>query len=243
MPGVKAILLRGSTFEGRPNVKVINWGNSVVSDEVAKCQVINDPSKVKLVINKIEFFKAIDLVPERNRPRIPKWTTDARVAIAWANEGHEVVGRQLVESNSGKGIIFSSDGDREEFANCRLYTRYIKKKMEYRVHVAFGETIFIQKKVLRRVDDLGNPIAPVDVDFRVRSHLRGFIFVHNEVNPPQDVIDQALKAVQAVGLDFGAVDVIWNAHEQRAYVLEINSAPGLEGETVQAYVRAFEEHL
>jgi glutathione synthase/RimK-type ligase-like ATP-grasp enzyme len=43
----------------------------------------------------------------------------------------------------------------------------------------------------------------------------------------------------ASGLDFGAVDVIWNERQQRAYVLEINSAPGLEGTTIDDYVRYF----
>jgi D-alanine-D-alanine ligase-like ATP-grasp enzyme len=44
-------------------------------------------------------------------------------------------------------------------------------------------------------------------------------------------------------LDFGAVDVIWNEKQQRAYVLEVNTAPGLEGQTVDDYARGIKENF
>src|SRR5690606_32924060 len=77
------------------------------------------------------------------------------------------------------------------------------------------------------------------VNFMIRNHRNGFIFQRNEITIPADVEVQATKAFEASGLDFGAVDVIWNEHEGRAYVLEINSAPGLEGTTLDNYVAAF----
>jgi glutathione synthase/RimK-type ligase-like ATP-grasp enzyme len=46
-------------------------------------------------------------------------------------------------------------------------------------------------------------------------------------------------AVAALGLDFGGVDVIWNERRQMAYVLEVNTACGLEGQTVNDYAEAF----
>jgi len=49
----------------------------------------------------------------------------------------------------------------------------------------------------------------------------------------------ALAAVSALGLDFGAVDIIYNEHENQYYVLEVNTAPGLEGTTVEKYAEAF----
>ena len=41
------------------------------------------------------------------------------------------------------------------------------------------------------------------------------------------------------GLTFGAIDVIWNEHQQKAFVLEINTAPGIEGTTVEKYAAKF----
>jgi len=48
----------------------------------------------------------------------------------------------------------------------------------------------------------------------------------------------SIAAVDALCLDFGAVDIIYNEHEDKYYVLEVNSAPGLEGTTLEKYVEA-----
>jgi D-alanine-D-alanine ligase-like ATP-grasp enzyme len=48
----------------------------------------------------------------------------------------------------------------------------------------------------------------------------------------------SVEAVAALGLDFGAVDIIEDK-EGNFYVLEINTAPGLEGHTVTSYAKAF----
>lgn len=61
------------------------------------------------------------------------------------------------------------------------------------------------------------------------------------INPPAQVTEQSLNAIGVIGLDFGAVDVIWNQQKQMAYVLEINTAPGLEGTTLENYIKAFKE--
>jgi hypothetical protein len=50
---------------------------------------------------------------------------------------------------------------------------------------------------------------------------------------------EALRAVLALNLDFGAVDVIYNQHRDRAYVLEVNTAPGIAEYTTNVYA----EHL
>jgi glutathione synthase/RimK-type ligase-like ATP-grasp enzyme len=59
------------------------------------------------------------------------------------------------------------------------------------------------------------------------------------VSAPNTVEEQAIKAVQALGLDFGSVDVIWNERHSLPYVLEVNTAPGLVGTTVTNFVNAF----
>ena len=43
------------------------------------------------------------------------------------------------------------------------------------------------------------------------------------------------------GLDFGAVDVLWNERQQKAYVCEVNTAPGLEGITLDNYLKEIKE--
>ena len=47
---------------------------------------------------------------------------------------------------------------------------------------------------------------------------------------PKQVLDESIKAVEALGLNFAGVVVIFNQHEAKAYVLECNTALGLEPE-------------
>jgi len=148
------------------------------------------------------------------------------------SEKKAVVCRTILNGHSGAGIVIATN--EEELVDAPLYVEYIPKKEEYRVHIFKGEVLHCQRKA-RKLEH------PADkVNWQIRNHANGFIF---EIKEPEDVpemcIEQALLAVQAVGLDFGAVDVIWNEKQQKAYVLEINTAPGLEGSTLDKYVEAF----
>ena len=79
----------------------------------------------------------------------------------------------------------------------------------------------------------------------MRSHAKGWVFCREGVNPPQVVLDQALLAVKALGLDFSAVDVIYNESENKAYILECNSAMGIEenSTSLTRYTNAFKKVL
>jgi D-alanine-D-alanine ligase-like ATP-grasp enzyme len=74
----------------------------------------------------------------------------------------------------------------------------------------------------------------------VRNLANGFVYVFDEA-PPACVKEEAIKALESTGLAFGAVDVIYNQQQDKAYVLEINTAPGLEQRTAEAYALAFKE--
>ena len=77
-------------------------------------------------------------------------------------------------------------------------------------------------------------------DMHIRSNTRGWKFI--SVKPlglGQEFRNLAIKAVKAVGLDFGAVDCCVD-EEGDSYVIEINSGPGLEKTAFDKYVEAFE---
>ena len=118
----------------------------------------------------------------------------------------------------------------EQVVQAPLYTKYVKKKSEFRVHVFDNEVIHVQEKRRRA--------GVEDVDNQIRNHDNGWVFCVQNVEAPADVTDQALRAVRAAGVDFGAVDVIYNQKKNEAYVLEINTAPGLEGTTLEKYADA-----
>lgn len=222
-----------SKFRGRPNRTVLNWGASRLPEETAVCRVLNPALPVLRASNKLMFFQTMS-VP--GGPRVPEWTTDPTDALDWHNKGHEVVGRRTVTGHSGEGIVFFSENDIDDLMSLPLYTKYKKKKEEFRVHFVRGKVVDVQKKLLRTTDDAGNKIDPKTIDFRVRNLSNGFVFGRNDIRVHDDVIEQATKAFNLSGLDFGAIDVIFSKNEQKAYVLEINTAPGLQGTTLTNYI-------
>ncbi len=54
----------------------------------------------------------------------------------------------------------------------------------------------------------------------------------------------AIACMQVLGLCFGAVDVLYNEKQNKAYVLEVNSSPGLSGEeTLKRYTEEFKRYV
>lgn len=228
--GYKRLRREGSLFKGRPDKVVINWGCSEVSDEVAKCTIINRPECVAVAANKLSCFVSM----ENGGVSIPPFTTERATAAMWLVGGNAVVVRTILNGNSGAGIVLAEKIE-DVLPLAPLYVKYIPKKQEYRIHVRGGEIVDVQRKARRK--DLPDD----QVNWKIRNHDNGFVFARNDFVCPDDVKVQALNAVKAVGLDFGAVDVIFNEQEQKAYVLEINTAPGLTGTTLEGYAEAFKK--
>jgi glutathione synthase/RimK-type ligase-like ATP-grasp enzyme len=119
-----------------------------------------------------------------------------------------------------------------------LYTMGIENHGEYRVHVFNDEVILYQKKS-RPVDDEGNVITAEGADADVRNLASNWVYRVGNLKRLERVEQLAVNAVRALGLDFGAVDIIMD-EEGDVYVLEVNTAVGLRNEsTLEAYVNAF----
>lgn len=235
--GIKRIKHVGSKFKGSQRKLVINWGCSELPPEVMKCRVFNNPAAVKVASNKLSFFRRMSEwnndVAGLDDPRvsIPDFTTDKEVVVQWFGDGR-VVARQKLQGHSGEGIVMLDVGDR--IVDAPLYVKYVPKQSEWRIHVLDGVVVDIQRKARNR------EVADENVNWAVRNHANGFVYTRNEgVAPPAMVEEQAILAVQVCGLDFGAVDIIYNDHRKLAYVLEINTAPGLTGSTLDGYVERF----
>ncbi len=226
--GARRIRTNSTTFIGRARKTVINWGCSELPPEVLKCNVLNNPEAVGLASNKLSFFNAMSVHEEVNTP---PWATTAVEAQGWL-EKSAVVERHKLQGYSGEGIVIVERGG--ELSDAPLYVKYIPKKEEYRVHVFKGQVLDVQRKA--RVIDTPDE----EVNWKVRNLAGGFIFARNDDHTPSPlVLEQAVAAVNACGLDFGAVDIVWNDKQQRAYVLEVNTAPGLMGTTLEKYEEAF----
>ena len=118
-----------------------------------------------------------------------------------------------------------------------LYTKYVKKADEYRVHVFGGEVLDVQQK--RKRQEVPND----EVDYQIRNLAGGWVFCRDNIDCPSSVRELAVGAVRALGLDFGAVDIGFNRHNGVGYVFEVNTAPGVEGSTLDKYYAAFAQQL
>lgn len=210
----------------------MNWGvGHHVEGLRLDGKMFNHPANIAVASNKLSTFRKLK---DGEGVRIPDFTTDRNVAYEWLRkDGVAVVARTQLNGHSGVGIVLVSDKD-AEIPQAPLYVKYVKKEKEFRVHVAFGEVIDVQEK--RQRGDVPEGFVR---DFQVRNHHTGWVYCRENIEEPGGMRGMAIEAVKQIGLDFGAVDIIYNRKQDACYVLEINSAPGIEGKTVDIYANAF----
>lgn len=116
-----------------------------------------------------------------------------------------------------------------QLATGDYYTQFVPLVNEFRIHVFRGASIRAGIK---------QPRAGVEAHPRFRSYAGGWWINYGATAGVlrERVRDTARRAVAALGYDFGAVD-IGTQPDGAPIVLEVNSAPGLEGNTVHAYAR------
>ena len=114
-------------------------------------------------------------------------------------------------------------------------TKFLPVKDEFRVWVYRQRHLGTYKKFLK---------YPEKYRRIGRNYDNGFAFeLVKAENLPMAAIELAGKAVAALGLDFGAVDILQST-DDRFYVLEVNTAPGVQGENrqvAQGLVAKFEK--
>lgn len=235
------LLKRGvQTFIGQKQPKsrktvLVSWGNSEFDfDPSGYPYVINKPSELRGLTNKLHFFRKVG-----HEPYVPNWTTDAFEAGKW---GCKLVVRHRLEASGGIGIeIIDEDMLKSGITipKAPLYVKYENKTHEFRVHMARGlrggdyTPILVQRKIFQKT-----PENPQPKDWNVRNHANGFVYVRESGYPcPQAVLDTAKTLMEKHfnDLHFAALDIIFHEKKNAAFVLEGNTAPGLEGNTVTVY--------
>jgi hypothetical protein len=213
-------------WQQRRPTTVINWGHS---NATLTAQFIWN-THTAVASDKLNAFKAM-----KGFCNIPEYTHERNIARTWLENGGSIVSRTILNGHSGNGIVLSKTPD--ALVDAPLYVRYVPKKREYRVHVAFGKVFDIQQKRKR------DGFPKEDTNFQVRNHHTGWVYCRENLDFSLELETQAIFACNALGLDFGAVDIIWNEKQNMYYVLEVNTAPGLEGQTVESYAQAFYQEL
>jgi len=202
-------------FKTRDTDLLIYYGGTAVIQNT-KGQTLN--AQRTLAQNKLKAFQALGDIST-----VP-WTTDKNVAAEW----DVTVVRHSLTGHSGEGIEIVNKGS--PLPNAPLYTKYVKKTYECRIHVFNGSVIDAQIKKRRADAEETNNL--------VRNIHTGWVYCREGFEAPEAGKQLAIQACAALGLDFGAVDLIYNQHYNQFYILEVNTAPGLEGTTLVNYVKA-----
>ena len=218
-----------SKFRGRPSDTIINWGNV---KQVHNSRYLNPLSAVQAAANKLETFR---LLKQASVPT-PEWFTSA----SNLDPDQTYVARTELYGHSGVGIVTAKP---EDLPSAPLYTQFIDKVAEYRAIVVGDKVVDFKQKKKRNSQSEDNPDGHIgEHDPYVWNLNGGYVFARNDINPPIEAAPTSIGAVQALGLTYGAVDLIEDA-EGKIYVLEINTAFGIEGTTLQLVGDAIKELL
>lgn len=101
------------------------------------------------------------------------------------------------------------------------FMEFVDAPREYRVHIFKGKSIRISEKLYGLTGETAHGAYITGKPRHEVGHVRA----------------AAKQAVEAVGLDFGAVDVL--ASDTECWVLEVNAAPGLGGSMPALYAETF----
>lgn len=241
--GVDLIKIKrqNSRFMGREGDLIINYGSSSFpSDRVGRGRLLNQPGAIALASNKLRAFETF----QRAGVKTVEWTATRTAAQRWVDEGGMVYARTQLQGHSGAGIVIgygnpAGVGDAGDVSvvstlpSAQLYTKAIlQERREFRIHVMDGKITYVQQK--RRRDGFRENENYSNL---VRNHHTGWIYATQNADVCDEAKREAVKAINALGLDFGAVDVITRRGE--AWVLEVNTAPGMSGTNLETYANNF----
>lgn len=157
----------------------------------------------------------------------PAFTTQNAQALAWIQAGKTVVARTLLNSSEGKGIVLASTP--QDLVSAPVYTEYLKKKKEFRVHIFKEEVVSVLEKRKKK--------GATSEETKIRNTANGYVFCRENVTEPNGIRELALKAAKVTNSDFKGVDIGYNEKLNQLFVIEVNSAPGMEGSTITEYAQ------
>jgi len=195
-------------------------------------------------VKKKNKFKQINLMLSAGVPVIPA----AKSAMEAKSFGlsDKVIKRTLAHSE-GRNVEIITENFSDEEDDEHYYRPLLNFKNEYRVHIIKDKVVAIahkHKEVNNTINETANIIRSYDNGWRFAMLDEDFL---SRWRIKDKVISASKKAIAAVGYDFGAVDIgvvgLSTDPNVKVYVIEVNSAPGLEAEHIELYAKEFEKPL
>lgn len=160
-----------------------------------------------------------------------EFTTSKEEAGTWVEQGAVILARTLTRSSEGKGIVIVEKEGQTLLPYAPVYTKYKKKKREFRVHIFKNNVVQILEK--RKRKGFGG-----ERETKIRNTANGYVFCSQDVVEPPGIHELALAASKVTNSDFKGVDIGFNEKLNELFVIEVNSAPGIQGSNVQRYIEA-----
>jgi len=223
---------------------IINWGFAgdvpVLEQANTNFTILNKPFCVNRASDKISTLR---LLKQNNVPHVD-FILNKEDAIESCKQGNIIYCRTLTRSKEGKGIVLAKTP--EEIVDAKLYTKYFKNDKEYRIHVFNNEVIdMVQKKSMSSERMAEKGIVKTEESKYIRNMKKAWSFCRKGIEVPEYVKETAIKATNALDLDFAAIDIAYNSETGECAVLEANTAPGQKRGTTThlRYVRAISKYL
>jgi RimK-like ATP-grasp domain len=182
---------------------VVCWGRGYTGPE----RTLNAKAGAANKFQQLQKFKAAGILTP------PFWEQ-----VPTAPENFPVLGRKLSHHGGTDIALIMQPGDAALFPS-DFYTRYIPRLTEFRTWIYRRRHLATYEKRLTKPGQY----KKVGANWR-----NGFTF---QLVPSESVPDGlrviAAKCVDCLGLDFGAVDILKGV-DDKLYVLEVNTAPGVE---------------
>ncbi len=218
----------------RPNV-LIRWGSSIEIPYTPKKE-INSQAAVLLATDKLRSLQEL----QKNKVSVPPIFLFNEVEkpknLAHFVSGFPILARTRTHQR-GTDILLCmqiSDIHRAVRMGRQYGLQYIPTAREYRVHIFRNTSIKASQKIWT---DTSKPYKPW-----IRNHLNGHTFRKPEIALDDNSRDLAKAAVKALGLDFGAVDLIID-DTGKSFVLEVNTGPGLVKSGIIKYCKHLAKKL
>lgn len=231
----------------------IKWGKT--DFDIRLSELSNNPNILLLnnrdlsnYTNKLKFFETFKNTATANAYLPEVYYTKETAHRYWDTVGRRttednkiiLVERQSLNGTGGDGIRFLTKNTAPS-TNGRLWTVYIPKKHEYRVHISKTGIIAVQKKFLPMGSAREDAHAK-QLQFSLRNYANGWRYqIVEQDQVPGNVLSAAGRIINSGRhtADFCALDIIHKESNGNSFVLEANTAPGVSSPLTEKYTQYF----
>lgn len=216
----------------------INWGDGFKAephDALKKIHAFLNCVPLDTFINKKKFFTSF----EKFTPKFFTTQADAGRFLAESKDTDRpiIVERTILSGSGGVGIRLLGKRDVPSQEG-KLWVEYVPKLREYRVHFFKNPSGAFRTYTQTKLLSSAHVDADIPNKFQIRNHKNGWIYATKLEDRTPACVDSIVEEFlcdKENTLDFGALDIIYNKQTNRAYILELNTAPGLSGSTTAFY--------